>query len=106
MTFFAHDHPGAQKAHARYDVGHHAHRAVRPGDAKRHVHENGGAHADQDIRAQAGGALAILPLEAHDAAHQEGGGQTDQRVQDFVRIDGLKSMHDVLLAMVCGCPAG
>ena len=67
--------PGAEEADAGDDLRRDARRvadamAVDEPDAGGDVHEQRGADADQDVRAQAGGLARELALEADDAAEE------------------------------------
>lgn len=77
--------------------------AVQVIDALGQVDEEGRPHGDQHVGAKAGGALAILALEADQAAEHEGEQQAGQGVEQGKQIKLLPHSHGVLLLMRDGC---
>ena len=85
---FFHDDACPEEADAGDDIGDHPHAAVSAGKMHGEVDKSGSPDRNQHIGAQAGGALAILPLGADQRAQYEGHSEADQRVEE---IGGLKS---------------
>jgi hypothetical protein len=54
--------------------------AIDEADARGDVHQQRGADADQDVRAQAGGLPGQLALEPDDATEQDGERQLDEEI--------------------------
>ena len=77
--------------------------AVQVIDALGQVDEQGRSHGDQHVGAKAGGALAVLALEADQAAEHEGEQQAGQGVEQGKQIKLLPHSHGVLLLMRDGC---
>ena len=64
-----------------------------PVDAVGKIDEGRSPDADQHIGAQAGAALAILPLGADQGAQHEGDEQADQRIEEIVELESMDELH-------------
>ena len=63
-------------------------------DALGQVDEQGRPHGDQHVGAKAGGALAVLALQADQAAQHEGEQQAGQGVEQGEKIELLPHSHE------------
>ncbi|KAG0922985.1 hypothetical protein G6F32_014438 [Rhizopus arrhizus] len=83
----------AEEADAGDHVGDHPHRLGTAGDAHAQVDEGSGAHRDQHVGAQAGGALPVLAFGADQRAKHEGGQQADHGVGEGAGLEGFNEAH-------------
>mmetsp|Transcript_6617 Transcript_6617/g.27509 ORF Transcript_6617/g.27509 Transcript_6617/m.27509 type:complete len:265 (+) Transcript_6617:395-1189(+) len=88
-----HDGAGAEKAHARHDIGGHMHRAVVAAQALGHVDKHRRRHRHQCIGAQAGRALAPLTLQTDQAAQHKGRCDADEGVEQGGQIEVGQGLH-------------
>jgi hypothetical protein len=58
-----------------------------------HVDEDGGTDGHQDIGAQTGRPLPVLPLKADQAAEDKGGRQAQSRIDQRYQIDMFKGLQ-------------
>jgi hypothetical protein len=96
------DRPGAKKADSGDDLCRESGRIAHPlavradGETHRQVHQHCRAHADQDVRPQAGWLARNLALEADSAPEQHGHDQLEQKVEPE-RSDDLAERRQRLL---------